>query len=178
MFAENRGPDGYIQMDYPFETTIPLDKKCWAGIAHIIMSLEGLKQVDVKLEPGKWYESKEDRTSVLGPLVDFVFGPKTIYLLGSHVMYTRSTRKVTRKTYEVIHLAVGREDKEIYDTLLHEIAHALTFGDDHGKRWEAEYLRLMEDYHSFQSGTVIYELLKDLYDDRKSFYGSNAYEDA
>ena len=162
MVVENRDKDGFILMEYPFETSIPLDKKHWVGIAQILLKLEKLDHVHIELQPGKWYQSKESRRYPLGWLVDVILGGKPIYLLGSHVAYYGPKKK---KFHEVIHLAVGREDKDILCTLLHEMAHARHIGDDHGKKWEAEYLRLMEDYHSTQPAGQLYEVLTDLYED-------------
>lgn len=40
------------------------------------------------------------------------------------------------------HLVALNDDEQIRDTLLHEIAHALTEGDGHGARWRATCLRI------------------------------------
>jgi predicted SprT family Zn-dependent metalloprotease len=40
------------------------------------------------------------------------------------------------------HLTVLNEDDEVKDTLLHEIAHALTPGDNHGEKWQQACLKL------------------------------------
>jgi hypothetical protein len=158
--AETRDKDGLILMEYPFETAITLDKKCWVDIAQMLLKQENLKGINIELQPGKWYQSKRSRGPYLGKLVDFVFGPEIIYLYGSHVAYWKYKKKV----HEVIHIAVDREDKDILSTLLHEIAHAHHIGDDHGKKWEAEYLRLMDEYYVSSSAGQLYETLVDLYE--------------
>ena len=160
---------GHCLMQYPFETTVPLDKKVWVGIAQNILRQEKLTGVDAVLEPGKWYDSREDRFPIISYLLNnfFPFGPsfaeafepllvKHSDCLGTHIVY--STKR--KKTYEVIHLATGRDDKEILTTLLHEVAHALHIGDNHGKKWEAEYLRLMNDYHTSRPAGEVYEALE------------------
>jgi predicted SprT family Zn-dependent metalloprotease len=40
------------------------------------------------------------------------------------------------------HLTLLNSDEEVKDTLLHEIAHALTPGDNHGEKWQRTCLKL------------------------------------
>lgn len=49
-----------------------------------------------------------------------------------------SRKEVRLSTFAHTHL----DEKDIYDTLVHEVAHALTPGAKHGPRWQAMMVRL------------------------------------
>lgn len=136
---------------YPFETCVPLDKKKWFGVTMMILKLEGLSGIDVYMEPGEWFDLKRIRQDTLWEwfLASHFSFEEVECILGVHTLESKKGKKVR----ESICIATNRPDKVILDTILHEIAHALTISDGHGKKWEAQFLRLLTEYDSFFQNT-------------------------
>ena len=134
-------------MGYPFETTIPLEKRIWKDIAQILLNSEGYPNVKIILEPGPWYRSKQMGETWVRKILDDFFGQRTINAYGTHIVYFNSKGK---KVDEEIHLATGESDTLIFDTLLHEIAHVIDGSGMHNESWLSEYKRLTDKYFRLQ----------------------------
>lgn len=139
-----------IYPSYPKDTHVYLKKKKWVLVAKDILQREGVEDVKVFAEPGKWYRWEERYETLVDLFVAKVrelwkklCGVVPDVTLGSHIVCEDMRTGARTKS---IHFATIRPHQHILETIIHEVAHELSPDQGHGESWKKEYRRLKAKY--------------------------------
>lgn len=121
------------------EASISFEKRRWFYVAREVLMSEGLGHVQVFVEPNETVPAEEHSENWF---LKFFGWTTSIRLFGWYCSDDRT-----------LHFTAGRSDFETFDTLLHEIAHAIVHNryqgfqeGDHGSWWKFQFHLLKDKY--------------------------------
>lgn len=123
----------------PLRVPISIEKRRWFYTAREILMREGLDHVQILLEPNETVYAKNESENWFLKLLGWT---EDAYLFG---WYSNDD--------STLHFTVSRCVFETFDTILHEVAHAIVHShypgyveDDHGPWWKFQFHLLKDKY--------------------------------